>query len=68
MAAYCRVSSGSEEQLTSYRAQIGHYETHIKGHPGYVFTGIYADEGIYGTSLSRCDAFIVCSRMPGKGS
>jgi len=57
VAAYCRVSSGSEEQLTSYRAQIHHYENHIKGHPDYIFAGIYADEGISGTSLSRRDAF-----------
>lgn len=57
VAAYCRVSSGSEEQLSSYRAQIKHYEKHIQLNPDYVFSGIYADEGISGTSLNKRDAF-----------
>lgn len=33
VAAYCRVSSDSEEQATSYETQIEHYTSYIKNHP-----------------------------------
>lgn len=57
MAAYCRVSTGSEEQQTSYQAQIQHYEKYILEHPDYFYAGVYADEGISGTALKKRDAF-----------
>lgn len=57
MAAYCRVSTGSDEQLSSYHAQINYYENYIRSHPDYFFAGIYADEGISGTDLKKRDAF-----------
>ena len=43
VAAYCRVSTDSEEQATSYEAQIEHYTTYIGGHPDWVLAGIFAD-------------------------
>ena len=43
VAAYCRVSSGSEEQMGSLNAQTSYYEKY-KEHPDYIFAGIYADE------------------------
>ena len=46
VAAYCRVSTDSEEQLNSYEAQKTYYTQKIQA-------GIYADEGITGTSLKK---------------
>ena len=57
MAAYCRVSSGSEEQLGSLYAQTSYYEKYIKERSDYIFAGIYADEGISGTNLKKREAF-----------
>jgi len=56
-AAYCRVSSNSEEQMESYNAQVKYYEKHIKENSSYSFAGIYADQGISGTSTKNRDAF-----------
>lgn len=58
VAAYCRVSSHSDEQLDSYFAQISYYETMIKSNSAYDFAGIYADEGISGTSIKNRDSFL----------
>jgi site-specific DNA recombinase len=57
VAAYCRVSSGSEEQLHSVKAQIDYYKQYISSNPDYEFAGIYADEGISGTGTLRREAF-----------
>lgn len=51
VAAYCRVSTNSEEQLNSYQAQLEYYVTKIKSHPDWILVGIYADQGISGTAL-----------------
>lgn len=56
-AAYCRVSSGSEEQLGSLNAQTSYYEKYINDNPDYLFAGIYTDEGISGTDLKKREAF-----------
>jgi site-specific DNA recombinase len=40
VAAYCRVSTDSEEQATSYDTQIEHYTAYIQGHPDWVLAGI----------------------------
>lgn len=56
-AAYCRVSSGSEEQLNSFNAQVQYYKKYICDNPDYEFAGIYADEGISGTDLRKRDGF-----------
>lgn len=57
VAAYCRVSSSSYEQMESYRMQIAYYEKHIKENPDYDFVGIFADEGISGTTTRKREAF-----------
>ena len=49
VAAYCRVSTGTEEQLISLEAQKKHYEDTIKADPACEFAGVYYDEGITGT-------------------
>ena len=57
VCAYCRVSTDSEEQKTSYNSQKTYYTDKIKNHPGWIFAGIYADEGITGTSMKKRDEF-----------
>ena len=57
VAAYCRVSTESEEQATSYEAQVKHYTEYITNHPGWQLAGIYADEGISGTSTKNREEF-----------
>ncbi|MEK5393009.1 recombinase family protein [Margalitia sp. FSL K6-0131] len=49
VAAYCRVSTDSDEQLVSLQAQKAHYETYIKANPEWEYAGLYYDEGISGT-------------------
>lgn len=49
VVAYCRVSTGSDEQLVSLQAQKAHYESYIKANPEWEYAGLYYDEGISGT-------------------
>ena len=56
-AAYCRVSSESDEQLTSYLQQVRHYTQHLDEQEEYINCGIYADEGITGTSIRKRQGF-----------
>lgn len=58
VAAYCRVSTDQKDQETSYEAQVRHYISLIQGNTDYEFAGIYADEGISGTSTRRRDEFL----------
>jgi len=53
VAAYCRVSTDQEEQLSSYENQIKYYKTMIEEHPEYELVDIYADEGISGTNTKK---------------
>ena len=57
VAAYARVSTDSDEQYSSYEAQVGYYTNFIKGKPNWEFIKVYADEGISGTSTKRRDDF-----------
>ena len=57
VAAYCRVSTDDPNQTSSYELQKNHYEEYIKEHPGWELMGIYADEGISGTSLAHREEF-----------
>lgn len=57
VAAYARVSSDSEEQLNSVEAQKDYFEKLIKEKPEWIFAGVYADEGISGTTLNKRVAF-----------
>ena len=58
VAAYARVSTGHEEQQTSYEAQIGYYTEFIKSHSDWEFVGIYVDEGVTGTSMAKREGFL----------
>ena len=53
VAAYCRVSTDSDEQLDSYEAQLAYYTDAIAKNPKWRFAGIYADEGITGTQANK---------------
>lgn len=55
LAAYCRVSSDSKDQLHSFAAQIRYYTDYTRKHPEYSLVDIYADEGLTGTSMAKRD-------------
>ena len=57
VAAYCRVSTDSEEQINSYKNQLAYYTEKIGGNPAWKMAGIYADEGITGTSMKHREDF-----------
>lgn len=50
---YVRVSTDNDEQTSSYELQKNYYTEYITGHPGWELVGIYADEGISGTSIAH---------------
>ncbi len=58
VAAYCRVSTGSDEQLLSLETQKAHYEKYIKAHPDWEFAGLYFDQGITGTKKDKRPALM----------
>ena len=58
VAAYCRVSTDEEEQLTSYEAQKNYYTDYIMKNPDWTMAGIFADEGITGTSARKRPEFL----------
>ena len=57
VAAYCRVSSDSADQLHSYASQIRSYTEMIEAHPGWELVDIYADEGLTGTRMDKREEF-----------
>ena len=58
VAPYCRVSTDSEEQLTSYESQIAYYTAKIAENPDWTMVRLYADEGITGTSMKKRKHFL----------
>ena len=57
VAAYCRVSTDSEDQLNSYKSQVAYYTELIKGNSDWTLAGIYADEAITGTQVTKREDF-----------
>ena len=57
VAAYARVSTDRDEQLTSYEAQVNYYTNYIKSREDWEFVGMYSDEGISGTSTKKRAGF-----------
>lgn len=57
VAAYCRVSTDSEEQATSYEAQVEHYTQFIQKNNEWDLAGIFADDGISGTNTKKREEF-----------
>ena len=63
VAAYCRVSTDEEEQLTSYAAQQTYYTDKIMANKNWTMAGIFADEGITGTSARKRPEFLRMIRL-----
>ncbi|WP_235860806.1 recombinase family protein [Peptoniphilus porci] len=57
VAGYARVSTDSDEQFTSYEAQVDYYTDYIKKRADWEFVGIYTDEGISGTNTKYREGF-----------
>lgn len=57
VAAYARVSTDSEEQLTSYEAQVDYYTKYIQSNPDWDFVKVYTDEGISATNTKHREGF-----------
>lgn len=57
VAAYCRVSTDSEDQLSSYKSQVSYYSDLIQKNVEWVLADIYADEAITGTQITKREDF-----------
>lgn len=57
VAGYARVSTDSEEQLTSYEAQVDYYTKYIRSNPDGEFVDVYTDEGISAVSTRGREGF-----------
>jgi DNA invertase Pin-like site-specific DNA recombinase len=68
VAAYARVSTDNDEQLSSYEAQVDYYTRHIRSNSAWNFVEIYTDEGISATSTKKRDGFnrMISDAMFGK--
>ena len=53
VAAYARVSTGYDDQLVSLETQKNHYKGYILTRPDWEYAGLYYDEGVSGTSVSK---------------
>ena len=57
VAGYARVSTDSDEQFTSYTAQVEYYTEFITSNPEWEFVGVYTDEGISALSTKNREGF-----------
>lgn len=57
VAAYCRVSTPSESQVSSIENQKEHFIEYVSRHEDWTLVGIFADEGISGTYLKKRKSF-----------
>lgn len=57
VAGYARVSTDSDEQFTSYEAQVDYYTQFIKSHADWEFVTVYTDEGISGLNTAHREGF-----------
>jgi len=57
VAAYCRVSTDSEDQLNSYKSQVQYYTELINDKSDWMLADIYADEAITGTQIKKREDF-----------
>ena len=67
-AGYARVSTDSDEQFTSYAAQVDYYTQYIKSREDWEFVSVYTDEGISGTSTAHREGFkaMIADALAGK--
>lgn len=68
VAGYARVSTDSDEQFTSYEAQVDYYTQFIKSREDWVFVKVYTDEGISGLGTKKRDGFneMIADALAGK--
>ena len=68
VAGYARVSTDSDEQLTSYEAQVDYYTKYIRSRADWQFVDVYTDEGISATNTKRREGFnrMVADALDGK--
>lgn len=68
VAAYARVSTDNEEQLSSFDAQMDYYTKQIKANPAWAFVQVYTDEGISATSTKKREGFnrMIADALAGK--
>jgi site-specific DNA recombinase len=68
VAAYARVSTDNDEQLSSFDAQMDYYTRHIKSNPTWEFVEVYTDEGISATSTKKREGFnrMIADALEGK--
>ena len=57
VAAYCRVSTDSEDLLNSYKSQVAYYTELINKNKEWAMAGIFADEAITGTQVTKREDF-----------
>ena len=57
VVAYARVSTDSDEQLTSYEAQVDYYQKYIQHHENWEYVKIFTDEGISGCTIKYRKGF-----------
>ena len=57
VAAYCRVSTEEEEQLSSLKSQREFFQSYISNHPDWELVKVYYDEGVSGTSTQHRNGF-----------
>ena len=67
-AGYARVSTDSDEQFTSYEAQVDYYTNYIKSRDDWEFVEVYTDEGITGTNTKHREGFkrMIADDLTGK--
>ena len=68
VAAYARVSTDSDEQFTSFEAQVKYYTNQITENPDWSMVDVYTDEGITGTNTKKRDGFnrMIADALTGK--
>lgn len=68
VAGYARVSTDSDEQLTSYEAQVDYYTQFIRKNPDWEFVGVYTDEGISALNTRHREGFnrMIADALDGK--
>ena len=68
VAAYARVSTDSDEQFTSFEAQVKYYTNQIMGNPDWTMVDVYCDEGVTGTNTKKREGFnrMVADALGGK--
>ncbi|MDD4593131.1 MAG: recombinase family protein, partial [Parabacteroides sp.] len=57
VAAYCRVSTPNEAQISSIEMQKMYFQKYVAQHEDWILVGIFADEGITATNRKKRDSF-----------